>query len=148
MVRGDNKSEAVLIDFEFAELGHRGCDIGAYFNECQIDYSHPAPPFYRLYPEMELSDKELKKVIDSYLKTYYTEVEKKGEEGLQEYIDVEYPLMLDQVKRAIVLYSLIWVFFCMVDAPLLKDDPYKGRFYVTFCKERFETYKRYKEKWF
>lgn len=50
MIREDDKTDLMLIDFEYAMLNFRGYDIAEYLFECIIDYTYSKPPFFRLYP--------------------------------------------------------------------------------------------------
>lgn len=51
MIWHEDKTRLTVIDFEYSGFNFRGYDIGAYLNECFIDYSHPTGPKFKIYYE-------------------------------------------------------------------------------------------------
>ena len=149
MAWNKNKTQFVLIDFEYSSLNFRGYDIGSYINECSLDYSHPVHPKFRLYLEyfdQLWEEGEIDKFLTYYIRKLHSikserESDFSFKDQMQEYISQELPILRDQVLRCMLMSHLQWAFWSLIMMPV--DDLMKCQeFYMEYGLCRLELYVR------
>lgn len=96
-----DKTRPLMIDFEYSLVSLRGTDLASYFNEAQIDYTHPHFPYYKIYEEMDLHPKEKEAVYRTYLRRYYdvhAGEEIKNGISKEDFLKQEMPVLQKQVE--------------------------------------------------
>lgn len=147
MVWNKDKTQFTLIDFEYSSLNFRGYDLASYVNECLIDYTHPINPKFKVY--MEYFDQfweegELDKFLTYYLTKYHEimierQPEYEYKENFKQLLEVELPILRDQVLRCILMSHLQWAFWTMIMMPV--DDLQKCQdFYLEYGLTRLQMY--------
>jgi thiamine kinase-like enzyme len=75
MVKHEDKSKLILIDFEYTMLNFRGFDIAASINETYMDYTCGHKPFFKFYDDKLVykfeRGEEVERCLIIYLCHYY-----------------------------------------------------------------------------
>eukprot|EP00347_Sterkiella_histriomuscorum_P000878 403374177 len=152
MAWNKNKTQFVLIDFEYSSLNFRGYDIASYLNEVSLDYTHPVHPKFRYYLEyfdQLWEEGEVNKYLTYYAKKLFqikckNEVDFQYKDKQQEFLDQEVPILRDQVLKCMLMSDLQWAFWSMIMMPI--DDLMKCQeFYMEYGLTRLEMYVKHKE---
>jgi thiamine kinase-like enzyme len=73
-----------LIDYEFSGYWYRAIDFALMFTEIKIDYEVQEPPYFKYYPEKQVSDEVIKRYVLEY------------GEGAEMWVEVKMLLILGQ----------------------------------------------------
>ena len=108
-------------------MNYRGFDLGSYFNECFIDYTHPLKPNFKIYEEWLLtffkesllSNSEFEKLLKVYLTNFYTHHKEVSDDSVDvdSYVAHEQPLLKEQVYKGSLIQHLQWAFWCLLMMP-------------------------------
>ena len=131
-----DKSRLILIDFEYSTYNYRSFDLGMMYLETTIDYSYPKFPFVSYDESLRWTKEELEFFIRCYLER---DAELKGQEDIQEYINKEFPKLMNEVKQGEALSNAMWAIWALLVTDWKIFDETKG-WNLHFAKIRFEMY--------
>eukprot|EP00831_Metopus_contortus_P020411 TRINITY_DN18983_c0_g1_i2.p1 TRINITY_DN18983_c0_g1~~TRINITY_DN18983_c0_g1_i2.p1 ORF type:complete len:375 (+),score=40.81 TRINITY_DN18983_c0_g1_i2:22-1146(+) len=100
-----SKAQVKLIDYEYCSPNFRSIDLATLWMESAIDYTHPVFPFMTLYEENKWDDDELAVFLKAYLEADGIQ---KGKSDIDEYVQSEYPILLEEVYLAQPLVCAMW----------------------------------------
>lgn len=118
-----NRTELVVIDYEYTSLGSREYDLANIFSELMLDNAYPFYPFIISYPENCLTEEEFKTYARHYLQHEYTEAGIEGEETCEEYVEKELPMFLENLYCSMILDGYYWGVWSllMIDMDKIND---------------------------
>ena len=143
-----DKTKPMMIDFEYSKVNLRGTDLASFCNEATMDLTHPYSPFYKVYPEFNLSMREQEFAMLVYLKRYYKchmPEEQKLEISREHFLQNELPILKKQVAACRMLQDAQWAVWTINMLP--ESELEKPSFYAHYCIDRMKMFKQKKEKY-
>lgn len=137
MLCGNDYTKVVLIDFEYSQMNYRGADLAAYFNEVMITYNHAGQIPFKIYYDWMLTSAELNTVMEIYLGRYHTKFYK-GDDTLEQFLAHEKPILLEQIRRCVLLTHAMWAFGSLLLLPSFETKPVEFMGYHLYAWARLE----------
>lgn len=99
-----------------------------------------------------MSQQEMDMLLEAYLtrfhEKYYKESDLPSVHGathdLKKFIEVEKPVLFDQVQRCVQLFNLMWPVGTMLLLPPFEEQPEKFIGYLMYAKTRLDMYDHFK----
>lgn len=125
-------------------MNYRGADLAAYFNEVMITYNHMGEIPFKIYYEWMLTSAELNSVMETYLTRYHSKFYK-GEDSLEDFLNAEKPILLEQIRRCVLLTHAMWAFGSLLLVPDFESKPVEFMGYHLYAWKRLEMLQQVKK---
>lgn len=108
-------TNVIFIDFEYTSWNPRAMDLANYINETIVDNAHPVDNGIKYYLRNMMKDEEQEFMIKRYLSHYFNNYFPGRKEGDDEeaFIKEEYPKLLEETHRCLLLNSYFWAIWAL-----------------------------------